>query len=442
MKPRHRIPTIFNLSMVDVLCCALGCVILLWLLNLREAKERAVTVGETSQRLQEAQSQLESAKASLRDITARHDAAAKERDDLRRDLQEARTDLSGLVKKVAGLQAENTAAAERLAKLSREQRILTREKAEALQRLTNLQSQLQDEEALAKNSTRRVSELDEQLQDAEARAKKLLGAVQGYRSKLSAAEERAEALEKEAGERKTDLVDATRNIDLLKAEKRVLSEQVIRARAAVENRFEGIALTGRRVIFVVDMSGSMELVDEKTADPSKWPKVRETLAKVMRSLTELEKFQVLVFAEKVTYLLGNDGRWFDFDPKTSVDQVVRALAGTRPAGGTNMYDVFEIAFRFRPVGLDTIYVLSDGLPNLGPGLTPEQTNTLKETDRSEILARYIRNQLRSNWNRPQASQARVHIHTIGFFYESPDVGAFLWALARENDGSFVGMSKP
>ena len=33
MRIRHRIPSIFNLSMVDVLCCALGCVILLWLVN-------------------------------------------------------------------------------------------------------------------------------------------------------------------------------------------------------------------------------------------------------------------------------------------------------------------------------------------------------------------------------------------------------------------------
>ena len=35
MNVRHRIPSIFNLSMVDVLCCALGCVILLWLFYLR-----------------------------------------------------------------------------------------------------------------------------------------------------------------------------------------------------------------------------------------------------------------------------------------------------------------------------------------------------------------------------------------------------------------------
>jgi hypothetical protein len=50
--------------------------------------------------------------------------------------------------------------------------------------------------------------------------------------------------------------------------------------------------------------------------------------------------------------------------------------------------------------------------------------------------------MRQNWNRDIPGRPRVRINTIGFFFESPEVGAFLWALARENDGSFVGMSKP
>ena len=50
--------------------------------------------------------------------------------------------------------------------------------------------------------------------------------------------------------------------------------------------------------------------------------------------------------------------------------------------------------------------------------------------------------LKSEWNRSYSGRPKVRINTVGFFYESPDVGAFLWALARENDGSFVGMSKP
>ena len=63
-------------------------------------------------------------------------------------------------------------------------------------------------------------------------------------------------------------------------------------------------------------------------------------------------------------------------------------------------------------------------------------------ERSAILAPYLREQLRKNWNRPIAGVPAIRIHSIGFFYESPDVGAFLWAMSREHDGSFVGMSKP
>src|SRR6266852_5739152 len=101
MKVRHRIPTIFNLSMVDVLCCALGCVIMLWLLNLREAKDRAAAVGETSERLKAAQSSLEQTASLLQStiaerdaVTRRAEAAARERDQVRRDLKAAQAELA------------------------------------------------------------------------------------------------------------------------------------------------------------------------------------------------------------------------------------------------------------------------------------------------------------------------------------------------------------
>ena len=54
----------------------------------------------------------------------------------------------------------------------------------------------------------------------------------------------------------------------------------------------------------------------------------------------------------------------------------------------------------------------------------------------------LRTTLAEDWNRPLAGKPKVKVHAVGFFFESPDVGAFLWALARENDGSFVGMSRP
>src|SRR5205807_10343919 len=102
---------------------------------------------------------------------------------------------------------------------------------------------------------------------------------------------------------------------------------------------------------------------EKTPAPTKWGDVRHTVARVMRSLPELEKFQVLVFAEETKFLLGREGEWHDYDPKTSPDRVLEELARIKPKGGTNMPKALEATFRYRARGLDTVYLFSDGLPN-------------------------------------------------------------------------------
>jgi hypothetical protein len=438
MAVRHRIPSIFNLSMVDVLCCALGCVILLWLLNLREARNRAEQAGKTSEQLQSAESALTESASRLRSATS-------ERDELLQNLKAERLRLERLNRDLAGLRTDRDTTQERLAKLSREHEATIKERADLSERLLALDSRLQDKDKKAKVATQRIELLSDTLKDTEARLRILQAMadlvpglradLQKSRSQLAAAETRAQNLQQ-------DLEAAKGNIGSLEQEKKSLTDLAKRARAAYENRFEGIALTGRRVMFLVDMSGSMDLVDERTPDLNKWSGVRNTVVKIMRSLPDLEKFQVLVFAEKVSYLLGSNGAWIEFDAKTSPNRVLQALAAIKPEGATNMYDVFETAFRYRSAGLDTIYVLSDGLPNIGPGLTQEQLANLKETERSDLLAKHIRSLLRTDWNRPLPSPPRVRINTIGFFFESPDVGAFLWALARENDGSFVGMSKP
>src|SRR5260370_9647150 len=103
MQVRHRIPTIFNISMVDVLCCALGCVILLWLLNLREAKEETVTAGKTRE-------QLKAAQALLGETASR-------RDQTHRDLETERAKLAALHQELVRLRAEPRTAEDRLAKL-------------------------------------------------------------------------------------------------------------------------------------------------------------------------------------------------------------------------------------------------------------------------------------------------------------------------------------
>jgi hypothetical protein len=473
MATKHRIPTIFNLSMVDVLCCALGCVILLWLVNLRDAKDRGEAAGQTSAMLAQTQEELEQTAQRLQTTT-------KEREQAGRALASANIRLAGLDKELKDLQGQYATAQDRLAKKTKEQSDLVKELTAAKQKVEALDILVREKEAMARATARTTKELEERLRDADARVTQLTGQagqlpklrdeVKSLQNKLSASETTAAALQRdvdksakdlagadkslqalEATNRRLDralialrnqLADAERSMGTLREEKRSLADQASRARAAAENRFAGIALTGRRVVFLVDMSGSMELVDENTNSPEKWVEVRQTLARIMRSLPDLEKFQVVLFATRTSYLLGNDDRWLDFDPVTSTGKVAEALAKVKPKGNTDMYAAFEAAFRFRSQGLDTIYLLSDGLPNVGAGLAPEIAQRLKETERAEILSKYVRRTLLTLWNRKGPGQSRVRINSIGFFYESPDVGAFLWALAREHEGSFVGMSKP
>ena len=158
-------------------------------------------------------------------------------------------------------------------------------------------------------------------------------------------------------------------------------------------------------------------------------------------MPNLEKYQVILFSDRLVTPLGPANQWLDYDAN-SADRASEALRKIKPAGNTNMYAALDAAFRFRPQGLDTVYLFSDGLPNLGEGLTADQQRTMTETQRTQHLSQVVRNALKNTWNRGDAGRPKVRINTIGFFYESPEVGAFLWALARENDGSFVGMSRP
>jgi hypothetical protein len=459
MKTRHRIPMIFSLSMMDVFCCTLGCVILLWLANQREARLRARTLAEATEQLTQSRSDLYTAdrerdllRRQLKDardtlVRAREDAAATQK-----DLDATRTRADELAKLLADARAEAAETAERLAKKTQAEQMLTRQQADALRRISDLERVLLEQTSHASSAESKAADLNERLALAEARIAQLKkvadtlpdlrDAAASARSDADEALAKLKSLEKDLQSRDRELVEAKSALNSAQGGRADLVNQITRLRAAAENRFEGIQLTGKRVVFLVDMSGSMELIDDRTPDAAKWPGVRDSVLKIMRSLPQLEKFQVVLFSDSVSYLLGQPGTWIDYNPTTSADRVGTALAATKPKGNTNMYAAMEAAFRFRASGMDTMYLFSDGLPNIGAGLDAQQARTLKEFERSEILSRHIRATLKSAWNVARSNQPKVRINAVGFFYESPEVGAFLWALARENDGSFVGMSRP
>jgi hypothetical protein len=497
MQTRHRIPTVFNLSMVDVLCCALGCVILLWLVNFREAKRRAKAAGETVVHLAETRTALDATRRALNDSQTREQqlhhaleetqktrdraqklalAASKDADDTHAALQTALADIAGLRKDLKALQGVNVLLTEELAKKTKDFSGLGQRLTSANTSIRDLEKQLQAQMALLASAGAQVQDLTARLKVSDAeiaalrrQAAQLMAEGKVARDKLAAADTRTASQDKDLDKLRQQLADANRRYqDLLasgkdldrqvaqrakevadarvalaelKLEKQALEQQVRRARQAADNRFAGIELTGRRVIFLVDMSGSMDLIDLNQPAPDKWPLVCETVSKIMKSLPELTEYQVLLFSDKVTYALGNKGRWIRYDKETSARTVHAALRGIKPEGGTNMAAAFAEAFQFRSQGLDTIYVMSDGLPNAGDGLPPGAAK-LSEQEKTAYCSKYVRQMLKDVWNRRASLTPAVRINAVGFFFESPDVGAFLWAMAREHNGSFVGMSRP
>jgi myosin heavy subunit len=491
MRVRHRIPSIFNLSMVDVMCCALGCVILLWLINLREAKQHEDDAEEQQRQvtveLSSIRAERDKTYGMLMRLETRMETVQEEKNDLQKRLSLQLAEAADLAQRlktsgarVISLENDLRERGKQHARETARADELDRKLKDAAGRVAALKKDLSDSENRGDKEMARGRELAGELAAARTRLKELQAMaklVPALRGDLKEAREQyatekalAAALEKEIAKRLRDLKDADKNLETLassrrslerdiekrdkelalmrrglaalRAENKTLQSATERVRAAAENRFAGIALTGRRVLFLVDMSGSMELVDENTKAPTKWADVRNTVARLMSSLPDLQKYQVIVFAEKAAFLFDGEEDWLDFQAASSPERVVNTLAKITPKGGTNMYAALQTAFGLRAKGLDTIYLLSDGLPNLGEGVSADALTALKEVERNDLLARHIRRTLQSDWNRPLPGQPRVRINTIGFFYESPDVGAFLWALARENDGSFVGMSKP
>jgi hypothetical protein len=500
VRVRHRIPSVFSLAMVDVLCCTLGCVILLWLLNAKQTEEAAQEREETRFLLTSAQAERDRARAELTRTQESRQGAYALLAELEGQLRSLEDNRAGLRRQVESQEKSAKALAGEL-KLARgrvlalEGRVAAEEASArdlagqlkaARARVAALEADAKSEAGLLAAERTRAGGLGRELAEAEGRVKALQADLDVARTRADAQEARSRVLEQGLARHRRELVALGRTVEELRSSQQALqrsleardralalaapykgrwaqaqersrglakdlfeAKQTVVAlqgekktlQAAAENRLAGIELTGRRVIFLVDMSGSMEMLDEKTDAPAKWVEVRNTVARLMRSLPDLQKYQVIAFSSRATFPLGGAGRWLDHDPRGSPGQVLKALAAIKPKGGTNMYAALDSAFRYRAQGLDTIYLLSDGLPNVGEGL-PKDVRGLKEVERGVILGKYIRKTLKGSWNAARAGQPRVRINTIGFFYESPDLGAFLWALAREHGGSFVGMSKP
>lgn len=183
--------------------------------------------------------------------------------------------------------------------------------------------------------------------------------------------------------------------------------------------FYGIRIVSKRILFVIDISGSMNQPATGGGNRTKLEVAKNELERAILGLPEGAAFNIIFYHHEVSVwrrgMIEADGR----DRRRAVEFV----QGIEGDGNTNIHDALERAFHLvgmgatdkeYEVGADTIFFLSDGLPNRG-----------KIVDPNGILAEVKR------WN----SLRRVKIHTVGV---GPDHdAAFMRALAASSGGEYV-----
>ena len=172
--------------------------------------------------------------------------------------------------------------------------------------------------------------------------------------------------------------------------------------------FFGVELISKRMVFLIDVSGSMRLSDRpppggeqpERSDPEgdeKWQKSRERIGRAKRELVSTLKdlrhgvrFNIVAFAETLKTFA--PGRLIPAR-RGNKAKAIEFVQGLKTRGGTATGDALREGFRFDEA--DTIVLLSDGVPAKMEGEAPTA---------DEIIAMVRRlNRLR-----------KVQIHTFGF----------------------------
>lgn len=200
--------------------------------------------------------------------------------------------------------------------------------------------------------------------------------------------------------------------DLAKAAKEQERKRLTE-RTRAPAKFFGLQIESHRVIFVVDVSGSMiESMYGREYDGRPAARIDVARQEVIAAIKNLEAgtlFNIYAFSNGVEkWREESAGTADEASRKAAIEWVERLGA----SGGTNIYDSLQLAFEDKDV--DTIYLMSDGEPSVGQEIDPHRI-------REDV----------AYWN----SHRKIKIHTVavGGTFE------ILEWLAEDSGGTHVKM---
>lgn len=155
---------------------------------------------------------------------------------------------------------------------------------------------------------------------------------------------------------------------------------VVETPGPTQHHLLGIRVEGKRILILVDRSASMtdsriiDIVKTQVSDDAtkrKSPKWQRTLRAVnwlVERVPEGSQYMIVHYAEKADFLIGN--RWTKPNDGRQAERAMKALSNLVPDGSTNLHSAIKFIVR-RGINPTNIYLITDGLPTLGP--TPALT---------------------------------------------------------------------
>jgi HEAT repeat protein len=185
-----------------------------------------------------------------------------------------------------------------------------------------------------------------------------------------------------------------------------------------------------RVLFVIDVSGSMEWPESKMGDPNRIQVAKRELVKAIKALDEKTLFNISTFAGHVnTWKKDGEVPATEANKKAALAWIDGALL---PRGATNTYGALIEGLDRNPL-VDTIFFLSDGIPSTGKYEVPEEI--LIKLRYANRFRRVIINTIALAIGKPAVEKAEK--------YEDPEeMAAFMRLLAEWNGGTCVDIRKP
>jgi beta-lactamase regulating signal transducer with metallopeptidase domain len=147
--------------------------------------------------------------------------------------------------------------------------------------------------------------------------------------------------------------------------------------AGARQPLTGMRVAGDRVVILVDVSATMldwtrsggerrrDLSPGQQRASGKWRQLTETVHDLTAQIDPNAQFQVIAFDGAARSLVpGSDGEWLMAAERAN--SAIRTLGSeTSPSGPRNLAAAFAAAAALQPPP-DTIYVVTDGLPTVGP----------------------------------------------------------------------------